>query len=116
ETHTIQVLYDVAGLTPGVHSAAITVAAPGALNSPQTIAVHLTLSSVKSDFDQDGDVDQADFGHFQACFSGPGVPQTNPDCLNAMLDGDDDVDQDDFAIFQRCLGGAEFPPPPACER
>ena len=36
--------------------------------------------------DADGDVDQADFGHFQACLTGSGFTQSNPNCLDARLD------------------------------
>ena len=68
----------------------------------------------RADFDLDGDVDMADFGHLQRCFSGPDVPQGEPSCLDARLDGDPDVDQDDFAIFQRCLTGPNVPADPFC--
>ncbi len=66
------------------------------------------------DFDRDGDVDQSDFGRFQACLTGPGVPQTDPDCRDANLDGDSDVDQDDFGIFEGCMSGANMPADPDC--
>jgi len=69
---------------------------------------------IPGDFDHDGDVDQDDFGHFQACYSGPSVPQTSPDCADALLDPDGDVDSDDFAIFQNCLSGPGTPAGPDC--
>jgi len=69
---------------------------------------------IPGDFSRDGDVDQEDFGDFQACYSEPGIAQTNPDCTPARLDGDEDVDQDDFAIFQSCFSGADIPANPAC--
>ncbi len=69
---------------------------------------------VVADFDRDGDVDQEDFGHFQRCLTGPAIPITDPDCLDANLDGDSDVDQDDCAIFQGCMSGANVPADPAC--
>ena len=56
-----------------------------------------------ADFDGDGDVDRDDFGHFQACLSGPAIPQVNPTCPDADLDQDSDVDQADFALLQRCF-------------
>jgi hypothetical protein len=68
----------------------------------------------QADFDRDGDVDQEDFGHFQACLTGPNVPVSDPNCLNASLDGDSDVDQHDFLIFQRCMRGANVPADPKC--
>jgi hypothetical protein len=61
------------------------------------------------DLDYDGDVDQDDFGRFQACLSGAGVIQTDPDCGSARLDGDEDVDGDDLVIFQRCMSGPNVP-------
>jgi hypothetical protein len=36
-------------------------------------------SRIPGDFDNDGDVDQADFGVFQRCLSGGGVP-ADPNC------------------------------------
>lgn len=62
-----------------------------------------------ADFDRDGDVDQTDFGVFQACLSGSAVPY-GPGCGNADFDGDGAVDQNDFAAFLDCLGGPDTPP------
>jgi len=59
----------------------------------------------KADFDCDLDVDQEDFGHFQACLTGDGKPQTGPACTDAKLDGDTDVDAADFAKFLICMSG-----------
>jgi hypothetical protein len=70
---------------------------------------------VAPDFDGDMDVDQADFGHFQACYSSPGLAPTDPTCRDALLDGDNDVDGADFAVFLRCLSGAGISPDPDCE-
>jgi len=66
------------------------------------------------DSDGDGDVDQSDFGHLQACLSGAGVPQNNATCQDAKLDPDSDVDSSDVAIFRRCLSGAGIPADPSC--
>ena len=68
---------------------------------------------VPGDFDGDQDVDQADFGYFQMCFSGAGNPCT-PDCQEARLDADEDVDADDFSIFQACMSGPNVPGDPGC--
>lgn len=68
----------------------------------------------RGDFDFDGDVDQEDFGHLQACLSGQGIAQIDPVCLNARLDADLDVDADDVAIFLGCFSGPGQPPPPGC--
>lgn len=64
---------------------------------------------VKGDLDRDGDVDQSDYGAFQACLSGPGIVSNDPACATARLDADPDVDLDDFAIFQACMSGANVP-------
>lgn len=74
----------------------------------------LPPDTAAADFDRDGDVDQVDFGVFQACLSGSGFPQTNPACIEARLDGDEDVDQDDFGLFQGCMSGAHVPADPKC--
>jgi hypothetical protein len=57
------------------------------------------------DFDQDHDVDQADFGMFQRCYSEPGIAQDDSTCAGARLDADEDVDSDDFTRFMACFSG-----------
>jgi hypothetical protein len=57
-----------------------------------------------ADFDRDGDVDQADFGHFQGCLSGWGNPLA-PGCENADLVPDGAIDQNDFNVFKACMTG-----------
>ena len=58
---------------------------------------------IAEDLDYDGDVDQDDFGQFQACISGPGIPSENTEtCRYADVDQDGDVDMSDFGILQRC--------------
>lgn len=61
------------------------------------------------DFDADGDVDQEDFGTFQACLSGSSVP-FEAGCEKADLHTDQDVDLDDFGIFQACMNGVDQRP------
>jgi len=73
-----------------------------------------TTRPYRADFDADGDVDQADFGHFQMCFTGGGIPQRDPLCQNAALDDDPDVDVSDFDVFRTCLNGPGIPPLPTC--
>jgi len=116
QTDTIAVQYDVASLTAGSHAAQIVVADPNANNSPQIINISLNVVSplVPGDFDNDCDVDQEDFGHFQACMTGPGIEVTDPQCLDAKLDADTDVDADDFGMFQACLSGANIAGDPTC--
>ncbi len=110
----LAVHYDAEGLAPGEHTATITVRSDDSYNSPQTVSVRITVQTVIVDFDSDGDVDQGDFGHFQACLSGTAVTQNAPDCQNAKLDGDTDVDAGDFAIFLDCLSGPGIPPIQDC--
>ncbi len=114
EPDTINVVYTTTSLDVGDYSATITVSDPNAGNSPQAIAVTLKVKPIPGDLDHDRDVDQEDFGHFQACLSGAGIPQNDPDCLDARLDHDDDVDSDDFGIFQGCMSGADVPANPNC--
>jgi hypothetical protein len=87
------------------------------VNGPETTVGAVwsfTTRPYGPDFDGDGDVDQADFGHLQACFGGVGTPQLDPLCQNAALDGDLDVDASDLSIFRTCLGGPGVLPPPTC--
>jgi hypothetical protein len=108
-------------------------AAAGARNHGQFVsaAAHLTKDWMKAgritgadkgriqrcagraDFDADGDVDMADFQHFQVCFNGPNRPTANVDCEPADFDADADVDMSDFRVFQGCFNGPNRPP--ACE-
>lgn len=66
------------------------------------------------DFDGDGDVDQDDFGVFQACITGPDIGSPTPGCEQADFDSDDDVDQSDFGLLQRCYTGADGLMRPDC--
>lgn len=116
ETDTLTIDYLTAGLGEGLHNATVTITATGATNTPQTIAVNLTVLSpfAPVDHDEDGDVDMEDFGWFQRCYTGSGIAQTDPGCAKARLDDDDDVDLGDFGRFQLCLTGANRPAEPDC--
>ena len=114
EADMIELSFDVTGLAGINHVGVIGVSSPEAVNSPAMLTVNLSLETIGPDFDVDGDVDQADFGVFQACLTGPGVPQNATHCLPARLDDDKDVDQDDFGLFQACMSGANVFPPPNC--
>src|SRR5438477_635603 len=78
------------------------------------LAGQVNAGIVPGDFDNDCDVDAADFQHFRMCALGAGVAQTNPSCADARLDADADVDLDDFGIFQRCYSGEGVPANPNC--
>lgn len=69
---------------------------------------------VKGDFDLDGDVDQEDFGHLQACLTGAVSEPPLPGCADALLNGDAYVDQADLLIFLQCFNGPNNPPAPSC--
>jgi hypothetical protein len=71
-------------------------------------------AAVPGDFDSDKDVDQKDFGHLQACYSGAGTAPNDPGCDDADLDNDEDVDLDDFSILQSCMSGDDIPADPHC--
>ncbi len=75
--------------------------------------ITVKVRNVPGDFDGDQDVDQDDFGHFQACYSGSGA-YAGPGCEDAALDGDGDVDEDDFIVFVSCLSGADTPAQHGC--
>jgi len=66
--------------------------------------------------DLDDDVDQHDFGLFQACYSGTGIRPDLFQCAPALLDDDNDVDADDFVIFRACLTGPGVPADRDCGR
>lgn len=114
EADTIQVDYDTDGLAVGTYDAEITVTDPSALNSPFVLPVTLTVEPIPGDFDGDSDVDQANFGHLQACLSGNGIPPADERCDDADLDRDKDVDADDYVIFAGCSSGANISADPGC--
>jgi len=111
ETDTITITYNTSSVGLGTHQGVIAIVDPDAINSPQNVVVTLTVNprTAPGDFDADGDVDQGDFGRFQACFTGPGQTQDDPDCAMAKLDNDADVDQNDFGLFQLCISGPISP-------
>lgn len=113
EEDACTISYAVTTLPVGVHRATITVADADAANSPQTLAVTVTLC-VPGDFNRDGDVDQEDFGCFQACYTGSGVSQTAPECVDARMDADEDVDPDDFVLWQECMSLPDIAADPSC--
>jgi hypothetical protein len=71
--------------------------------------------AVRSDFDQDGDVDLTDLIHFEACATGPSMFYGEPSCADRDLDLDLDIDQSDFGRWQRCYSGSGQSADPACE-
>ncbi len=86
---------------------------PASLLLSAWVWVALSAPAVPSDFDGDGDVDQADFGHYQVCASGEGVPPVSG-CSDADLEGDGDVDEGDLALLELCARGPAVTPPADC--
>jgi len=80
----------------------------------------LICSDPFADTDGDLDVDQADFGAWQACFTGQGggVPEGCA-CFDrpepGFPDGDIDVDLTDLDAFEACASGPAVPVDPACD-
>jgi uncharacterized lipoprotein YddW (UPF0748 family) len=70
----------------------------------------LSAAAAPGDFDQDGDVDLQDFGHFQGCFNGPNATPAQSQCSDSDMDHDTDVDLSDFVEFQSCFNGPNRPP------
>lgn len=73
------------------------------------IAMVKSGTLVPGDFDYDDDVDQEDYGRFQACLTGAGIIQDDPACFLAKLDNDQDVDLDDRILFVGCMSGPNIP-------
>jgi hypothetical protein len=114
EPDPIAVHYNTAGLAPGEHNATIRISSEDAYNSPQTVAIKLTVEAARMDFDRDGDVDVEDFGHLQVCLKGSTVPQTDPACTNADVNSDRYVDRFDVDSLINCLSGPDLPPGSNC--
>ena len=106
--------------------------APGGPGTPgETFSFALSTAGGSclqpGDFDQDGDVDQADVQIFAACLTGPAIsydPHHLPQGCALTPDGnghiaadfnqDGAVDMHDFGVFQRCYSGANKPADPDC--
>jgi uncharacterized protein (DUF362 family) len=116
EADTLAVHYAAAGLPPGTYTGTIEVADPLAYNPRESIRVSLVVTGYDADYDNDGDVDQEDFAHIQACLTGNLVTQADPACLDTRMDGDSDVDELDVSVFARCLGGPGIPADPCCAK
>ncbi len=68
------------------------------------------------DYDDDGDVDQADFGVIQACITGQGGGlRPGVDCSCSDWDQDLDVDQTDLTKFEECASGPAITADTTCD-
>lgn len=109
----ILIHYNLTGLAAGDYTGVLTIT-PSAGGGPRTVTVQLRVTALKPDMDRDGDVDQQDYGRFQACLTGAFIPQTDPACADARLDADSDVDADDAALFLGCVSGPDILADPYC--
>ncbi|MDM8007698.1 MAG: DUF362 domain-containing protein [Phycisphaerae bacterium] len=108
-TNVHMVSYDP--LPPGTHTGRITI--EGSDNS-ETIDVTVVIATVKPDLDMDGDVDEADFGLFQRCYTG--AVQASGACTAADFDGDMFVTHiGDLPVFKNCLSGTGVYPDRDCD-
>jgi predicted aspartyl protease len=82
----------------------------GMFNQPDpTLELALIIpDAIDVDFDNDGDVDQADFAFLQRCYTGPDLVQDDSLCAPALLDSDDDVDMQDLELFNGCATAPEI--------
>jgi hypothetical protein len=103
EADPITMSFDTDTFEVGLHEATITLTSPEAVNSPLTVPVQVRVR-VPGDFDGDDDVDQQDFGMFQACLASNGT-QTSTACQPARMDSDSDVDSEDCTLFRNCMTG-----------
>lgn len=78
-----------------------------------TFQITVTPRPMPGDFDNDEDVDQADFGFLQNCLDS-GMVMPSPSCVKADLNGDIWVDSRDVTVFTRCMRGPNVPGDTTC--
>lgn len=103
----------VAGLPLGLHTATVVITADQAYNSPRTATVQVQVRPFPPDLDNDGDVDQSDFGYMQTCFT-QGVSLVTEGCEQADFDGNGRVETADLVTFLACMQGPDVPWNAAC--
>ncbi|GJM26199.1 MAG: hypothetical protein DHS20C16_26140 [Phycisphaerae bacterium] len=64
------------------------------------------LPSNPGDYDNDGDVDDADYFEFGKCFTGPDNGPVGSECSIFKFDPDSDIDLEDFAGFVQVFTGS----------
>jgi PKD repeat protein len=87
----------------GTYTVTLTITGNG--TDSETKTNYITVRPQPGDFDEDGDVDSTDFGSMQACLTGSGIQQSDPQCSQALIDGDTDADANDVALFVGCFTG-----------
>ena len=110
--YLLKELYSVAGLanTNGELVEAYSYDAYGKVH------IQSVTANPPCDVDADGDVDEADFAVFQACYRGSGTPPPQ-ECPTAAAtafdhDTDNDIDLTDLSAFLACYNGPTFEEPP----
>jgi hypothetical protein len=87
------------------------------INLNQSVSMDLLLIGCNDPFadaDGDGDVDQADFATFQACYTSVGgTYAAGCDCFDR--DGDNDIDSDDLGDFEACASGPGIAADTGCD-
>jgi 6-phosphogluconolactonase (cycloisomerase 2 family) len=72
---------------------------------PKDMELFVPVTSIPGDMDFDGDVDLDDYGLWEVCLAGPGIPGVGG-CQEGDFDDDLDIDLGDFAVFQANFTGA----------
>lgn len=70
---------------------------------------YFTTKPPPGDMDQDGDVDQEDFGFFQVCLTSSVEPQIAPPCQAADFNTDGVINALDLGMLLACVSGPEVP-------
>ncbi|MDM8006595.1 MAG: hypothetical protein QUV05_10675 [Phycisphaerae bacterium] len=94
------------------------ISAGGTFHAGEFCDTYVCCPDPFADADADGDVDQADFGRFQACYTGAGVALgIGCGCFDAHPAGapDNDVDSEDWTAFEACASGAGIAANAACD-
>jgi hypothetical protein len=108
------ILWEMTGTVAGAHASHA--------DGLEFVMIAPGCSNPFADIDNDGDVDQEDFGWFQKCYTGTDggpIPAEPPACFcfdreNGGM-GDGDIDQSDYIAFEDCASGPDIPADPGCE-
>jgi hypothetical protein len=81
-------------------------------HTPAGVASATGCPGGNGDFDQDGDLDQSDFGRFQACLRLSVAD--HPECVQGNMKADIFIDAADTTLFIKCMSGPDIPADPNC--
>ncbi len=105
--------WDTTSLDPGLYDVTVSLY-DDALNQTDVTRQLKVNMYAPADFDQDEDVDMADYGHFQSCLTGSNLGPPADGCGDTDLDYDGDVDDDDLELFQGCMSGPDVTADVSC--